>query len=165
VLYLVDNSSNLIALDATTGEELWQINVGTVGKSSPVYGDGKIYYTEVNGRIYILRPGADGAEIIDTEEITMPGQDLGLERPAEIYGSPAIGYGRVYVSTEAGIFALGDPSASYSGEGLPASSDIVAGSGEAAWLQVVPAEVIATAGEEISFEVRAFDANGNPLGV
>ncbi len=167
VLYLVDNSSNLIALDATTGDELWQINVGTVGKSSPVYGDGKIYYTEVNGRIYILRPAADGAEIIDTEEIKIPGQDAGLERPAEIYGSPAIGYGRVYVSTEAGIFAFGDPSAPYSGEGLPASSDTAtaSGSGEAAWLQVVPAEVIAAAGEEISFEVRAFDANGNPLGV
>jgi len=161
VLYLVDNSSNLIALDATTGAERWQTNVGTVGKSSPVYADGKIYYTEVNGRVYILQLSADGAEIIDTDEILMPDS----ERHAEIYGSPAIAYGRVYVSTEAAIIAIGDPSAAFSGVGLPVDSGISTGSGEAAWLQLVPAEAIVTAGDEMSFEVRAFDANGNPLGV
>jgi len=165
VLYVIDNSSNLIALDATTGNELWQTNVGTVGKSSPVYGDGKIYYTEVNGRVYILQLGPDGAEIINTNEVEMRGQEPGQERHAEIYGSPAIGYGRIYVSTEAGIFAIGDPFAPYSGEGPAASPTIAAGSGAAAWIQVVPTEVIAEAGTEVSFEVRAFDADGNPLGV
>jgi outer membrane protein assembly factor BamB len=54
VLYVVDNSSKLIALDASTGAELGQLNVGTVGKSSPVWADDKVYYTEVNGRVYIL---------------------------------------------------------------------------------------------------------------
>ncbi len=160
VLYVVDNSSNLIALDAQTGAELWQLNVGTVGKSSPVYADGKIYYTEVNGRMYILRLGADGAEIIDTELIEMPGE----ERHAEIYGSPAIAYGRIYISTEAGIFCIGDPSAAYGGEGLPFDTTVPAGTGEVARIQVVPAEVIAEAGEEITFEVRGFDAAGRPLG-
>jgi len=160
VLYVVDNSSNLLALDAATGAELWQTNVGTVGKSSPVFADGKIYYTEVNGRVYIVLLGPDGAEIVDTTEILMPDG----ERHAEIYGSPAIAYGRIYVSTEAGVFGIGDPSASYSGEGLPLASTAADGSGEPAWLQVVPTEVIAVAGENVQFEVRAFDANGNPLG-
>jgi outer membrane protein assembly factor BamB len=164
VLYVVDNSSNLIALDAATGEQRWQVEVGTVGKSSPVYADGKIYYTEVNGRVYILSLGADGAEIIDMDEIDMPGLPAGLERHAEIYGSPAIAYGRVYISTEAGIFCIGDPSAAYSGEGVPVDYSVPAGSGEPARLQVVPAELIVNAGEEVTFEVRAFDANGRPLG-
>jgi hypothetical protein len=165
VLYVVDNSSNLIALDAETGDELWQMNVGTVGKSSPVWADGKIYYTEVNGRIYILDLGVDGAEVLDVEEIQMPGQPEGLERHAEIYGSPAIAYGRIYFSTEAGIFCIGDPTASFTGEGLPVDYGIPEGTGEVARILVFPAEVIADAGEEESFEVRGFDANGRPLGV
>ena len=160
VLYVVDNSSNLIALDWATGEQLWEANVGTVGKSSPVWADGKIYYTEVNGRVFILQVGADGAEIIDEETIEMPDE----ERHAEIYGSPAIAYDRIYISTEAGIFAIGDPDAPFTGEGILIIKRIRAGSGEPAAIQVVPAEVVATAGEEIAFEVRAFDANGNPLG-
>jgi outer membrane protein assembly factor BamB len=165
VLYVVDNASNLIALDAQNGNQLWQVEVGTVGKSSPVWADGKIYYTEVNGRVYILQLTADGAEIIDVEEVDMPNQPEGLERHAEIYGSPAIAYGRIYISTEAGIFCIGDPSASYSGAGIPIDYGVPAGSGTPARLQVVPAEVIATSGEEIDFEVHGYDASGRPLGV
>ena len=161
VLYVVDNSSKLIALDASTGAELGQLNVGTVGKSSPVWADDKVYYTEVNGRVYILEVDPSALSILDTEEIRVPGE----ERNAEIYGSPAIAYGRIYISTEAGIFCIGDPGASYSGEGLPilqtASSTETR---EPSRLQVIPAELIVKAGEEISFEVRAFDADGNQLG-
>ena len=161
VLYVVDNSSKLIALDASTGAELGQLNVGTVGKSSPVWADDKVYYTEVNGRVYILEVDPSALSILDTEEIQVPGE----ERHAEIYGSPAIAYGRIYISTEAGIFCIGDPGASYSGEGLPilqtASSTETR---EPSRLQVIPAELIVKAGEEVSFEVRAFDADGNQLG-
>ena len=126
-----------------------------------MWADDKVYYTEVNGRVYILGVGPSALSILDTEEIQVPGE----ERHAEIYGSPAIAYGRIYISTEAGIFCIGDPGASYSGEGLPISQTAsAAGSREPARLQVVPAELIVKAGEEISFGVRAFDADGNQLG-
>ena len=160
VLYVVDNASNIVAINAESGEELWQIGAGTVGKSSPVWADGKIYYTEVNGRVFILRPGPEGAEIIDEEEITVEDGS----RHAEIYGSPAIAYGRIYLSTEAGIFCIGDPSASFRTAAAPAVSPITPGIGAPAALQIVPAEVLADAGAEIDFELRAFDANGRPLG-
>jgi len=165
VLYVVDNSSTLIALNADTGAELWTLDVGTVGKSSPVWADGKIYYTEVNGRVFIVQPGPNGGEILDEEYIEMPGQPEGLERHAEIYGSPAIAYNRVYISTEAGMFVIGDPTASYSGEGLPIDTSVPAGSGAVARLQVVPADVMLDAGQEVDFEVRGYDANGRPLGL
>ena len=161
ILYVVDNSSKLIALDASTGAELEQLNVGTVGKSSPVWADDKVYYTEVNGRVYILEVGPSALSILDTEEIQVPGE----ERHAEIYGSPAIAYERIYISTEAGIFCIGDPGASYSGEGLPILQTASSTENrEPSRLQVIPAELIVKAGEEISFEVRAFDADGNQLG-
>ena len=159
VVYVIDNSSNLIALDAESGAERWRINAGTVGKSSPVWADGRIYYTEVNGRFFIIQPGPEGAEITHEEEITMP-----EGRHAEIYGSPAIAYGRIYLSTENGIFCLGDPDDPFSGEGITEDWNIGSGTGDPASIQVVPAEVIAAAGTDIDFELRAFDANGNPLG-
>ncbi len=34
----------------------------------------------------------------------------GSGRYAEIYGSPAIAYGRIYFTTEAGLYCLGDQS-------------------------------------------------------
>ena len=42
VLYVVDNSANLLALDAKTGKELWRHKLGTVGKGSPAWADGKL---------------------------------------------------------------------------------------------------------------------------
>ena len=68
-LFVVDNSANLYALDPATGEELWELNVGRVGKGSPVWADGKIYLTEVNGRFVIAKDGDEAGEILDIEQI------------------------------------------------------------------------------------------------
>ncbi|HSN87646.1 MAG TPA: PQQ-binding-like beta-propeller repeat protein, partial [Thermoanaerobaculia bacterium] len=41
-VYSVDNSANLFAFEAKTGRQLWKHKLGTVGKGSPVWADGKI---------------------------------------------------------------------------------------------------------------------------
>ncbi|MCB1037821.1 MAG: PQQ-binding-like beta-propeller repeat protein, partial [Acidobacteria bacterium] len=162
VLYVVDNSANLFALDADSGEEKWKYSLGTVGKGSPVWADGKIYATEVNGNFLIVKPGAEGATPLDSDHITMP-----EGRFAEIYGSPAVAYGRVYFATENGLFCLGDKSAPFradAGEPVMLQEEAPAADAAPAWLQVVPAEVLAKSGDSVSFELRAFDAKGRPLG-
>jgi outer membrane protein assembly factor BamB len=156
-LYVVDNSANLIAFDAETGQQRWHQNVGNVGKSSPVWADGKIYLTEVNGNFIILRPGTDGAEVLDTEFIAMPDG-----RYAEIYGSPAIAYGRIYFSSEAGLFALGDPDAPVQPEAPgPGTRSVTSVDAHPTTVRVVPGEVTVRAGQPAQFEVHAFDADGN----
>ena len=40
-LYIIDNSANIHALDAETGQVHWIHNIGTVGKGSPVLADGR----------------------------------------------------------------------------------------------------------------------------
>lgn len=163
-VYLLDNSANLHAVDAASGEVDWVQNVGTVGKSGPVWADGKIYVTEVNGRFHVLKDAGDHAEVLDTEEILMPGG----ERPAEIYASPAVAYGRIYFATEEGFYCLGDKSKPFEamkgeppslGDEKPAAPDA-----EPALIQVVPAEVVTTTAEGHSFRVRAFDDKGHFLG-
>ena len=55
-VYQLDNGSNLLAFDATSGKKLWVKNLGTIQKASPVFADGKIYVGNENGKFYILKP-------------------------------------------------------------------------------------------------------------
>jgi outer membrane protein assembly factor BamB len=164
VLYLIDNSANLFALDAADGRQLWQYDLGTVGKASPVVADGKLYAAEVNGRFHILEVSRTGAKPLDHDEITMPGSD----RYAELYGSPAIAYGRVYFTTEEGIYALGDPGKPFvadDGDGFDPGAEEPPGADAApATLLVIPAEAHVAPGETVAFRVAAFDAKGRALG-
>ena len=161
-LYVIDNSANLFALDATTGAAQWDQSVGTVGKASPVWADGKLFVTETNGNVTILQPGPNGATELDHDELQVEDG-----RHAEIYGSFAVGYGRLYVTAESGIYCIGNPGAPFTaGGGTSADGGGErAASGTPAVLQVVPAEVIAAAGDTVEFEVRAYDAGGRFLGL
>ncbi len=161
-LYVIDNSANLSAIDAATGALQWEHSVGTVGKASPVWADGKLFITETNGNVTILQPDANGATVLDHDELQVAAEN----RSAEIYGSFAVGYGRVYVTSEAGIYCIGDPSAPFTTT-ASASPDLGAEAPAAdtpTVLQVVPAEVIAAAGDRVEFTVRAYDDNGRYLG-
>ena len=161
-LYAVDNSANLYCLDAATGQEYWQHSVGTVGKGSPVWADGKLYATEVNGGLQILAAGDGEGRVLDEDKV-----ETSEGRFAEIYGSPAIAYGRIYFVTEEGLYCLGDKEAEfdYVPGGVPMLSEEAPDKNAAlAHVQVVPAEVLATAGEVVQFQVRGFDAQGRFLG-
>ena len=164
-LYVIDNSANLFALDAATGVTRWTLDLGTVGKASPTAADGKLYVGEVNGRFHIVEPGPGSGRILDTEELSMP-----EGRYAEIYGSAAVAYGRVYFSTEEGMYCLGDPRKPFSTGGAAGgaaprarpAADAAAGAGPAAKLLVVPAESGIRPGEPLALRVLAFDAQGRP---
>lgn len=161
-IYIVDNSAKLHGLDAATGAVHWVQSMGTVGKGSPVWADGMIYATSVNGGFVILKPGDTSCEVLDKDKITM--SDGGH---AEIYGSPAIAYGRVYLAAESGVYCLGDPEAAFEvGQGAGAvERGVTADAGGAAHIQVVPAEVLLAPGEKQALEVRVFDDRGRLLGV
>ena len=160
-LYVIDNSANLFALDAGTGATVWETSIGTVGKSSPVWADGKLYITEVNGNVRILRPGPNGATELDHDQLQVEDG-----RHAEIYGSFAVGYGRLYITAESGIYCIGDADARFVATAgvAPDLGAETPATGTPAVLKVVPAEAIAAAGDTVDFEVLAFDANGRALG-
>ena len=115
-LYVVNNSGNLAAVDTDTGEVYGELSIGTVGKASPVWADGKIYAGETNGHFAIIRPGDTSAEILARHQLKVPDG-----RYAELYGSAAIAYGRIYFTTEEGVYCLGDKDAPFEVAGLPTS--------------------------------------------
>src|SRR5258708_29309516 len=103
LLYVVDNSAALAGLDAASGKILWRHKLGTIGKASPVWADGKLYVAEVNGRFDILKPSRSGVEVLDEERL----RAADGSRFAEIYGAPAVAYGRIYFAAAAGLSCLG----------------------------------------------------------
>lgn len=165
-LYVVDNSANLLTLDAKTGKEIWRLKLGTVGKASPVWADGKLYIPEINGRFHIVKPGATSGEILDTQELSVT--DSAGTRYAELYGSPAVAYGRVYVASEGGLYCLGDKSKPFKAvadKPVVLKEDPAPAGAAAAVIHVSPAEMLIRPGETVRFEVKAFDDRGRPAAV
>ncbi len=172
VLYVVDNSGGLSALDATSGKMLWRHKLGTIGKASPVWADGKIYVAEVNGRFGIFKPSRDGVEVLDEERLRLADGS----RFAEVYGSPAVAWGRLYLAAESGLYCLADRShparpgaagaADPAGQAAAPSSPAVAaaaGAPGAPLLQAIPAEILMRPGESVRFRAVALDERGLPL--
>ncbi len=171
-LYVVSNFGNLHALDAKTGHELFSHNLGTIGRGgSPVFADGKIYVTEVNGNVHILKPLLDKLESLSHNHLTMP-----EGRHVEIWGSVAPAYGRLYFMAEDGLYCLGDKKAAFKGPAPGSKATTPARAvpprlreeeappdAKPAVLQVVPAEIGVQPGEEVAFEVRAFDDKGRAV--
>jgi outer membrane protein assembly factor BamB len=159
-IYVVDNGGILFAHDAKTGNRLWEQNLGTIQKSSPVLADGKLYIGTENGKFFIIRPHPDKAEILDEDW-------LGSEQnPEPMIASPAVARGRVYVTSMNAIYAIGPrlaPSgATSSTNGKPAApaGSTSAAAGTPATILVTPTELILKPGESIALEVHAFDAKG-----
>ncbi|MCZ6634240.1 MAG: PQQ-binding-like beta-propeller repeat protein [bacterium] len=159
-VYVIDNSANVHCLDGETGKPYWEQNIGTVGKGSPTWADGKLYVTEVNGVFQILKVGDAGVEVLDKKKIRMP--DGGH---AEIYGSVAVAYGRVYFATEAGLFCLGDPNVPFKVTSSPFMKPEAASVGATpAKILAVPGESTLEEGEVLPLHVRAYDAKGRWIG-
>jgi outer membrane protein assembly factor BamB len=161
-VYVVDNFANLHALDQKTGKLLWTHNIGTIGRAAPTFADGRLYLTEQVGKMLIVEPSAAGAKTLDVEEFEVKAEN----RFAEIWGAVAVGYGRLYFTTEEGIYCVGKKGAPFKAVASKApsvSEGAPAPDAKPARLLVVPGEVIAKAGEPLSFEAWAFDDKGRFL--
>lgn len=156
-IYIVDNGGVLIAFDVKDGKHLWRKNLGTLQKSSPVLADGKLYVGTENGKLYILRPRADGVDVLDEDE--MPQGPDG--KPSSIIASPAVARGRIYLASMDGLFAIG-PKTTPVGGTISGGGSALAG-GTATSLLVTPTELILKPGESVALTSVGFDANGRQV--
>jgi outer membrane protein assembly factor BamB len=163
-IYVVDNGGVLFAFDVKDGRHLWRKNLGTIQKSSPVLADGKLYVGTENGKLFILKPRADGVDVLDEDE--MPAGSDG--NPSAIIASPAVARGRVYVASMDGLFAIGPKDAlpaaarAASPPAKPPARPAAAGS-TASTLLVTPTEIIVKPGAAVALSARTFDAGGREV--
>jgi len=152
-LYQIDNGANLGAFDVNTGKELWLKKLGTIQKASPVFADGKLYVGTEDGKFFIIKPSATGAEILDEEQLGT------AALPETIIGSVAISDGRIFVVSDTNLYCIGKKTKSPSTP--PAKIEAAHSSGAASYLQVVPTELILKPGDKVNFRARLFDEMGN----
>lgn len=161
ILYVVADTGNMFAFDSKTGDKLWEHNLGTVGKGSPVWADGKIYVMEVNGNIHILKPSREGCESLSSVRLQATSVD-GLD---EIYSSPAISNGRIVFVTRDRTICVGKKDATVQGTqpvALPPetpATDLVDS------VQLRPFETVMKPGQSVTYQAHAFDKNGRFVGV
>jgi outer membrane protein assembly factor BamB len=82
VIYIDDNSGNIHAFDARTGEMRWQISTGTGGSSALAAGDGIIYATAYDGSLRALS-AETGEEVWRDDRAT-------VNAPATVLGNQIV---------------------------------------------------------------------------
>lgn len=164
ILYVPTDSAVIYAFNAKTGDILWHKGYGSIGKASLVYGDGKLYFPEANGRIWILKlNGNKRPTVLDHEDIM---EKMGREYA--VFGSFAIANGQLFLQSADNMFCIGPKDANSVSDPIPqppteeplAKDDLPA----PAMLQVRPADAVMRPGEKQNFTVFAFDALGRSLG-
>jgi outer membrane protein assembly factor BamB len=163
-LYQIDGGSTLLAFDTETGQELWAQRLGTAQKAPPAFADGKIFVGTDNGQFFIIRPGAQKAEVLS--EVVLPNSTnscCGSEgTPEQILAAPAISRGRVFFVSSDAVYAIGSrkptaPAAAPASAAAPAT----AAAGAPAHVQVVPTELVMEPGQSVTLRARLFDDKGN----
>jgi outer membrane protein assembly factor BamB len=163
-LYQLDNSSRLKAFDTESGKELWSQPLGTAQKAPPVMADGKIYVGTDGGTFYIVRPGADRAQILS--EVELPNSTnscCGSEgTPEQVLGGAAVSRGRIFFVSSDAVYAIGSrqPRAV---SGFAVEEAPQTGQGAPAHLQVSPTELVMNPGQTVKLRARLFDAQGRFL--
>ncbi|MCH2202937.1 MAG: PQQ-binding-like beta-propeller repeat protein [Fuerstiella sp.] len=160
ILYVVADTGRLYAYDSESGKELWNYSLGTVGKGSPVWADGKLYVMEVNGNIHVLKPSRDGCQSLS--HVTLKAADgNGLD---EIYATPAISDGRVFFVTRDRTLCVGNENA---GTRQPVELPPVEearGSSEVVSIGVVPYETRVFGGGNVEYKIYGYNELGQSLG-
>ena len=97
VYYMVATGGRVTALNAATGEVLKQgRSPEAMGAyyASPVAADGKVYLANEDGKISVLKAGADWT--------VLSVNDLG----EEVHATPALSEGRIYVRTKSSLYCF-----------------------------------------------------------
>ncbi len=139
-IYQTVHTGELTAVNADTGEILWEEKLGAEQiHASPLWADGKLYVPMNDGSFHVIRPTDQGPTTLS--KIQLAGSCL---------GAPSVWDGRIYIHTTEALYCFTDTSRPAPPETAPATQ-----------LQIVPSDVIAKRGDRVRFTVRALDAKGN----
>ena len=157
-IYAAEDKGTLLVVEAADGRLVQKLKLRGPVRASPLYVDGKIFICTSNGIWWTLKPTKTGVS----------GKPKRL-RGIEVYGSPIVSHGRLYVPTTGALYCVGvkgtKPSADKRPEApkeTPREEDA-----EVAHAQVVPVESLlkprADGGQAQEFQVRLFNAKGQFL--
>jgi len=95
LLYMAGDVGVLSAIDAKTGQRVWQERTGGVFTASPVAADGKIYLLSEDGQTIVLAAGQQ-PRVLARNRLN-----------ARQLASPAVAGGRLFIRTDDAVIAIG----------------------------------------------------------
>ena len=95
LVYMASDVGGVTAIDATTGQRVWQHRIPGIFSASPVAGDGKLYFVSETGEVTVLRAGRT-PEVLATNSL---GERL--------IASPAISGGQPFLRSDDRLFCIG----------------------------------------------------------
>ncbi len=93
--FVVADTGYLTCLETKTGKKLWTEKLGKHHSSSPVLADGRFYFPDDSGTIWVLK-ASDKFEVLQKNELG-----------EECYSSPAVAHGQLFVRGLHKLFCFG----------------------------------------------------------
>ena len=162
-LYAIDDSATMLVFDPKTGKEIGKQKLGgNEAFSSPLYADGKIYYTVRSGIAGVLELNEKGVGV--PHRVRLTGELL--------HGSPIVSHGRIYIPSSEALYCIGNKDqAPVPAEPRPTPTPETASRDDPkpAQLQITPVESLLrpktaeSTGLAQTLSFRLFNANGRYL--
>ncbi len=156
-LYLLDDGATMFVLDPKKGDEIGKLKLGVGrGFSSPLYADGKIFFSVRSGITGILELTEKGVKILHRQRLN---DEL-------IHGSTIVSHGRIYIPTSGALYCIGTkglPSVAADPQPTATPETSSLADKTPAQLQITPVESLLRPGQKQTFKVRLFNANGRYL--
>jgi outer membrane protein assembly factor BamB len=68
LLYMVNDSGVAMCVEVATGKLIWKEHLGGTCAASPIYGDGRLYFCNQQGKTIVLKPGR-AREVLATNKL------------------------------------------------------------------------------------------------
>lgn len=94
LLFMVSDKGVATCLDAVSGKQLWQKRLGGEFSASPILADGRLYFCNHAGQVFVLAPKAE-FELLATNEV-----------PDGIMATPAAVGNQLIVRTKTGLLRI-----------------------------------------------------------
>ena len=92
LFYMVRDDGMVVCLDVATGQEVWKDRLTGTYAASPVFADGRIYFSSQQGNTTVLKPGRKfsvlATNVLDTGCMASPavcGKALFLRTKTHLY--------------------------------------------------------------------------------
>lgn len=163
-LILNDEDARLYCLNAKDGKSAWtrpfKYGSGQNLRCSPVLADGKIYIGDSRGSFYVIQDDPKKPKAL--HEVLVPGL---TPAPAELDGAAAVAHGCVYFATNDQMFCISKNGFKATTEKAPEQVKEAPpeANAKATFLQVFPAEVLLSPGDNASFSAHLYDEKGRFL--
>ncbi len=140
----------MVIVDAKTGEIAGQKKLGRIMFGSLSAGDGKLYAAENTGRLYVMKPSEKGVDVLSESR---------LPQGEEVFGSPAIYNGRIYIPSIGGLYCFGPkevktPAARRQTAAAPVTDNKVT------QILLTPVELMLEPGKTAQLQVRGYNSVG-----